>query len=129
MKEKKEAHEERNRKVDSRRLDNGRVHAHWQPENKKRMHPVIEGSLKINERILEVFQIDIDQEHALAETYAIENTPYLYYGKKGQKNCGDNPGELSLERLERSSEKNLCVQVFADIDHSPKANSNNIVYK
>ena len=75
-------------------------YAHWQPEN-KRMHPVIEEFKKLMEGTLEVVQIDIDQERALAELYTIENTPTYILMRKGEQ-LWRQSGELSLERLERA---------------------------
>ena len=101
MKEKKEAREERNKE----KLTHGdwimaEFYAHWQPEN-KRMHPVIEEFKKLMEGTLEVVQIDIDQECALAELYAIENTPTYILMRKGEQ-LWRQSGELSLERLEQA---------------------------
>ena len=65
------------------------------------MHPVIEEFKKLMEGTLEVVQIDIDQERALAELYTIENTPTYILMRKGEQ-LWRQFGELSLERLERA---------------------------
>ena len=53
------------------------------------------------EGTLEVVQIDIDQERALAELYTIENTPTYILMRKGEQ-LWRQSGELSLERLEQA---------------------------
>ena len=98
---KKKAREERNKE----KLTHGdwimaEFYAHWQPEN-QRMHPVIEEFKKLMEGTLEVVQIDIDQERALAELYTIENTPTYILMRKGEQ-LWRQSGELSLKRLEQA---------------------------
>lgn len=53
------------------------------------------------EGTLEVVQIDIDQERALAELYTIENTPTYILMRKGEQ-LWRQSGELSLKRLEQA---------------------------
>lgn len=56
---------------------------------------------KMMEGILEVVEVDVDQENALAEFYTIESTPTFILMRKGEQ-LWRQSGELSLERLERA---------------------------
>lgn len=72
-------------------------YATWCPHC-KRMHPVVK-QLKMMEGILEVVEVDVDQENALAEFYTIESTPtFIRLMRKGEQ-LWRQSGELSLERL------------------------------
>ena len=90
MEEKKIARENRNEE----KLSHGdwvmaEFYATWCPHC-KRMHPVVKQFKKMMEGILEVVEVDVDQENALAEFYTIESTPTFILMRKGN-NCGDNP--------------------------------------
>ena len=92
MEEKKEAREERNRE----KLANG----DWCPHC-KRMQPIVEEFKKAMEGTLEVVQVDIDQESALADFYTIEMYPTFILMRKGEQ-LWRQSGELPLERLEKA---------------------------
>ena len=51
--------------------------------------------------ILEVVQIDIDQESALADLYTIETVPTFILIRKGEQ-LWRQSGEMPLERLEKT---------------------------
>lgn len=98
---KKEAREERNRE----KLANGdwvmaEFYATWCPHC-KRMQPIVEEFKKAMEGTLEVVQVDIDQESALADFYTIEMYPTFILMRKGEQ-LWRQSGELSLERLEKA---------------------------
>ena len=61
----------------------------------------VEQFKKMMEGILEVVEVDVDQENALAEFYTIESTPTFILMRKGEQ-LWRQSGELSLERLERA---------------------------
>ena len=99
--EKKEAREERNRE----KLANGdwvmaEFYASWCPHC-KRMQPIVEEFKKAMEGTLEVVQVDIDQESALADFYTIEMYPTFILMRKGEQ-LWRQSGELPLERLEKA---------------------------
>ena len=101
MDEKKEAREERNRE----KLANGdwvmaEFYASWCPHC-KRMQPIVEEFKKAMEGTLEVVQVDIDQESALADFYTIEMYPTFILMRKGEQ-LWRQSGELPLERLEKA---------------------------
>ena len=73
MEEKKEARQKRNReKLATADWVMAEFYATWCPHC-KRMQPVVEEFKKLMEGTLEVVQIDIDQEDALANFYTIES--------------------------------------------------------
>ena len=99
--EKKEAREERNRE----KLANGdwvmaEFYASWCPHC-KRMQPIVEEFKKAMEGTLEVVQVDIDQESALADFYTIEMYPTFILMRKGEQ-LWRQSGELPLEKLEKA---------------------------
>lgn len=99
MKEKEIAREERNEE----KLRNGdwvmaEFYATWCPHC-QRMHPIVEEFKKQMKGTLEVVQVDVDQESALAEFYTIESTPTFILLRKGEQ-IWRQSGEMSLERLE-----------------------------
>lgn len=101
MKEKEKAREERNQE----KLTHGdwvmaEFYATWCPHC-QRMQPVVEEFKKLMEGILEVVQVDVDQESALAEFYTIESTPTFILLRKGEQ-LWRQSGELSLERLTKA---------------------------
>ncbi|KXT40418.1 thioredoxin family protein [Bacteroides intestinalis] len=101
MEEKKEAREERNRE----KLANGdwvmaEFYASWCPHC-KHMQPIVEEFKKAMEGTLEVVQVDIDQESALADFYTIEMYPTFILMRKGEQ-LWRQSGELPLERLEKA---------------------------
>ena len=101
MKEKKIAREARNKeKLANDDWVMAEFYATWCPHC-KRMQPVVEEFKKLMEGTLEVVQIDVDQEDALAEFYTIEGTPTFILFRKGEQ-LWRQSGELSLERLERA---------------------------
>lgn len=99
MKEKEIAREERNEE----KLSNGdwvmaEFYATWCPHC-QRMQPIVEEFKKRMRGKLEVVQIDVDQESALADFYSIEGTPTFILMRKGEQ-LWRQSGEMSLERLE-----------------------------
>ena len=101
MEEKKETREERNREE----LTNAdwimaEFYATWCPHC-KRMQPVVEEFKKLMEGTLEVVQIDIDQEDALANFYTIESVPTFILMREGEQ-LWRQSGELDLERLKKA---------------------------
>ena len=101
MEEKKIARENRNEE----KLSHGdwvmaEFYATWCPHC-KRMHPVVKEFKKMMEGILEVVEVDVDKENALAEFYTIESTPTFILMRKGEQ-LWRQSGELRLERLERA---------------------------
>lgn len=101
MKEKKVAREERNKEA----LENGawvmaEFYATWCPHC-KRMHPIVEEFKKLMKDELEVVQIDIDEESALANLYTVESIPTFVLLRKGEQ-LWRQSGELTLERLEKA---------------------------
>ncbi len=101
MKEKKIAREARNKeKLANDDWVMAEFYATWCPHC-RRMHPVVEEFKKLMEGTLEVVQIDVDQEDALADFYTIEGTPTFILFRKGEQ-LWRQSGELSLERLERA---------------------------
>lgn len=99
MKEKEIAREERNEE----KLSNGdwvmaEFYATWCPHC-QRMQPIVEELKKRMRGKLEVVQIDVDQESALADFYSIEGTPTFILMRKGEQ-LWRQSGEMSLERLE-----------------------------
>ena len=101
MKEKKMAREERNReKLANDEWVMAEFYATWCPHC-QRMKPVVEEFRKLMERTLEVVEVDIDQEAALADFYSIEVTPTFILLRKGEQ-LWRQSGELTLERLERA---------------------------
>ena len=101
MKEKKMAREERNReKLANNEWVMAEFYATWCPHC-QRMKPVVEEFWKLMEGTLEVVEVDIDQEAALADFYSIEVTPTFILLRKGEQ-LWRQSGELTLERLERA---------------------------
>ncbi|GCB33999.1 thioredoxin [Bacteroides faecalis] len=101
MKEKKIAREARNKeKLANDDWVMAEFYATWCPHC-RRMQPVVEEFKKLMEGTLEVVQIDVDQEDALADFYTIEGTPTFILFRKGEQ-LWRQSGELSLERLERA---------------------------
>ena len=101
MDEKKKAREGRNKE----KLTQGdwvmaEFYATWCPHC-QRMHPVVEEFKKMMEGTLEVVEVDVDQESALADFYTIESTPTFILLRKGEQ-LWRQSGELFLERLERA---------------------------
>ncbi|WP_367998049.1 thioredoxin family protein [Bacteroides oleiciplenus] len=101
MEEKKEAREERNReKLANADWIMAEFYATWCPHC-KRMQPIVEEFKKSMEGTLEVVQVDIDQESALADFYTIEMYPTFILLRKGEQ-LWRQSGELPLERLEKA---------------------------
>ena len=75
-------------------------YATWCPHC-KRMQPVVEEFKKLMEGTLEVVQIDIDQEDALANFYTIESVPTFILMREGEQ-LWRQSGELDLERLKKA---------------------------
>lgn len=101
MKDKKMAREERNReKLANDEWVMAEFYATWCPHC-QRMKPVVEEFRKLMEGTLEVVEVDIDQEDALADFYTIEVTPTFILLRKGEQ-LWRQSGELTLERLERA---------------------------
>lgn len=99
MKEKEIAREERNEE----KLSNGdwvmaEFYATWCPHC-QRMYPIVEEFKKRMKGTLDVVQVDVDQESALADFYTIEGTPTFILLRKGEQ-LWRQSGEMSLERLE-----------------------------
>lgn len=100
MEEKKEAREERNReKLANEDWVMAEFYASWCPHC-KRMQPIVEEFKKAMEGTLEVVQVDIDQESALADFYTIEMYPTFILMRKGNS-FGDNR-RITFERLEKA---------------------------
>ncbi len=101
MEEKKMARERRNKgKLANADWVMVEFYATWCPHC-QRMQPVVEEFKKEMEGMLEVVQVDVDQESALADFYTIEGTPTFILLRKGEQ-LWRQSGELSLERLERA---------------------------
>ena len=101
MEEKKEAREERNReKLANADWVMAEFYATWCPHC-KRMQPIVEEFKKSMEGTLEVVQVDIDQESALADFYTIEMYPTFILLRKCEQ-LWVQSGELPLERLEKA---------------------------
>lgn len=101
MEEKKVAREERNRE----KLANGdwvmaEFYATWCPHC-RRMQPVVEEFKRRMEGMLEVVQVDIDQESALADLYTVEVYPTFILLRRGEQ-LWRQTGELSIEKLEKA---------------------------
>ena len=101
MEEKKEARQKRNReKLATADWVMAGFYATWCPHC-KRMQPVVEEFKKLMEGTIEVVQIDIDQEDALANFYTIESVPTFILMRKGEQ-LWRQSGELDLERLKKA---------------------------
>ena len=101
MKEKKIAREERNKEaLESSAWVMAEFYATWCPHC-KRMHPIVEEFKKLMKGELEVVQIDVDEERALANLYTVESIPTFVLLRKGEQ-LWRQSGELTLERLERA---------------------------
>ena len=101
MEEKKEVREERNKeKLANADWVMAEFYATWCPHC-KRMQPIVEEFKKSVKGILEVVQIDIDQESALADLYTIETVPTFILIRKGEQ-LWRQSGEMPLERLEKT---------------------------
>ena len=101
MEEKKEPRQKRNReKLATADWVMVELYATWCPHC-KRMQPVVEEFKKLMEGTLEVVQIDIDQEDALANFYTIESVPTFILMRKGEQ-LWRQSGELDLERLKKA---------------------------
>ena len=101
MKEKKIARDTRNReKLAGDDWVMAEFYATWCPHC-ERMQPVVEEFKKLMEGTLEVVQIDIDQEDALANFYTIESVPTFILMRKGEQ-LWRQSGELDLERLKKA---------------------------
>ena len=101
MEEKKEARQKRNReKLATADWVMSEFYATRCPHC-KRMQPVVEEFKKLMEGTLEVVQIDIDQEDALANFYTIESVPTFILMRKGEQ-LWRQSGELDLERLKKA---------------------------
>ena len=95
------AREERNReKLANDEWVMAEFYATWCPHC-QRMKPVVEEFRKLMEGTLEMVEVDIDQEDALADFYSIEVTPTFILLRKGEQ-LWRQSGELALERLERA---------------------------
>lgn len=75
-------------------------YATWCPHCKL-MRPVVEKFKKLMEGTIEVVQVDVDQESALADFYTIDGTPTFILMRNGEQ-LWRQSGELTLERLERA---------------------------
>lgn len=100
MKEKEVAREERNKE----RLANAdwvmaEFYATW-CSHCKAMHPIVEEFKKQMQGTLDVVQVDIDQESALADFYTIESTPTFILFRKGEQ-LWRQSGELNLHLLDK----------------------------
>lgn len=101
MEEKKEVREERNKeKLANADWVMAEFYATWCPHC-KRMQPIVEEFKKSVKGILEVVQIDIDKESALADLYTIETVPTFILIRKGEQ-LWRQSGEMPLERLEKT---------------------------
>ncbi len=74
-------------------------YATWCPHC-KRMHPIVEEFKKSTDGIVEVIQIDVDQEEALADLYTIDTVPTFILMKGGEQ-LWKQSGELTLRKLEK----------------------------
>ena len=81
-------------------------YASWCPHC-KRMQPIVEEFKKAMEGTLEVVQVDIDQESALADFYTIEMYPTFILMRKGEQ-LWRQSGELPLEKLEKAYLLHRC---------------------
>lgn len=100
MKEKIVAREERNKEL-LLHADwvMAEFYATWCPHCRA-MQPIVEAFKKAMRGTLEVVQIDVDQEDALAEFYTIEGTPTFILLRKGEQ-IWRQAGELNLNLLEK----------------------------
>ena len=101
MEEKKGAREERNReKLANADWIMAEFYATWCPHC-KRMQPIVEEFKKSMEGVLEVVQVDVDQESALANFYTIDTVPTFILMRKGEQ-LWRQSRELTLKRLEKA---------------------------
>lgn len=100
MKEKEVAREERNKE---RLLHSDWVMAEFYAtwcSHCQAMQPILEEFKKAMRGTLEVVQVDIDQESALADFYTIESTPTFILLRKGEQ-LWRQSGEMNLHLLEK----------------------------
>ncbi|WP_455674574.1 thioredoxin family protein [Phocaeicola sp.] len=98
MEEKKEVHKERNReKLANTDWAMAEFYATWYPHCKC-MQPIVEEFKKSMKGVLEVVQVDVDQESALANFYTIDAVPTFILMRKGEQ-LWKQSGELTLKKL------------------------------
>ncbi|MCD8183292.1 MAG: thioredoxin family protein [Bacteroides sp.] len=101
MEEKKMVREERNKeKLATADWVMAEFYATWCPHC-QRMQPIVEEFKKKMKGTIEVIQVDVDQESALADFYTIEVTPTFILFRKSEQ-LWRQSGEVSIERLEKA---------------------------
>ena len=101
MEKKKVAREERNEaKLANADWVMAEFYATW-CSHCKRMQPTVEEFKRIMKGTLDVVQVDVDQESALADFYTIEGTPTFIILRNGEQ-LWRQSGEVSLEELEKA---------------------------
>lgn len=98
MKEKEVAREERNKeRLSQADWVMAEFYATWCPHCKL-MQPTVEEFKRLMKGKLELVQVDVDQESALADFYTIEGTPTFILLRNGEQ-LWRQSGEMSLDEL------------------------------
>ena len=100
MKEKELNREERNKTVmETGALVMAEFYADWCPHCQKMM-PIVKEFKELEKGKLEVVQINIEEESALADLYTVESIPTFILLRKGEA-LWRQSGEMSLDRLRK----------------------------
>ena len=100
MKEKELNREERNKTVmETCALVMAEFYADWCPHCQKMM-PIVKEFKELEKGKLEVVQINIEEESALADLYTVESIPTFILLRKGEA-LWRQSGEMSLDRLRK----------------------------
>ena len=100
MKEKELNREERNKTVmETGALVMAEFYADWCPHCQKMM-PIVKEFKELEKGKLEVVQINIEEESALADLYTVESIPTFILLRKGEA-LWRQSGEMNLDRLRR----------------------------
>ena len=101
MKEKELNREERNKTVmETGALVMAEFYADWCPHCQKMM-PIVKEFKELEKGKLEVVQINIEEESALADLYTVESIPTFILLRKGEA-LWRQSGEMNLDRLRKS---------------------------
>ena len=100
MKEKELNREERNKTVmETGALVMAECYADWCPHCQKMM-PIVKEFKELEKGKLEVVQINIEEESALADLYTVESIPTFILLRKGEA-LWRQSGEMNLDRLRK----------------------------
>ena len=100
MKEKELNREERNKTVmETGALVMAEFYADWCPHCQKMM-PIVKEFKELEKGKLEVVQINIEEESALADLYTVESIPTFILLRKGEA-LWRQSGEMNLDRLRK----------------------------